>query len=98
MTCPQNKQEWIDLAEIVDALRVFPRIFMLCYCILFLYSGFWAFGITELTTVQGALVGTIITAGAAWFGLYNATGRSYEKKSANVFLKEGDINNEKTVN
>jgi len=75
-----NKQKWIELAETIDALRIFPRLFMVCYCVLFLWVGFWAMGLTSMTMVQGTFAGAIIAAGAAWFGLYNNSGRVWRDK------------------
>ncbi len=72
-----DKQKWIDIAEVIDALRVFPRLFFGSYIVLFMYSAMWAMSLTVLTMAQAGLVATIIGAGAAWFGLYNSTGRRY---------------------
>jgi hypothetical protein len=76
-----NKQHWLDLAELIDAYRVFPRLFFGAYIFLFIYSGLWALSLPALTAPQAGLVGTIITAGAAWFKFYNESGRSYGDKT-----------------
>ena len=75
-----TKQEWLDIAELIDAYRIFPRLFMIMYFIGCFFAGYWIWHLPVITVIEGTLVGTMITAGAAWFGLYNATGRSYDKK------------------
>lgn len=75
-----TKQEKLDRAEVIDALRIFPRIFFGAYIVLFLCAGFWAMSLPVLSATQAALVGTIITAGAAWSKFYNDTGREYGDK------------------
>jgi hypothetical protein len=72
-----DKQARLDLAEEIDAFRIFPRLFFGAYIVLFLCAGFWAMSLPVLSATQAALVGTIITAGAAWSKFYNDTGRQY---------------------
>ena len=74
-----NKQSWLDFAEILDAYRVFPRLFMVAYIILAFYTGFWAIGLETVGTIDVALVSAVLGVGAAWFGLYVKTGRVWKK-------------------
>ena len=75
-----NKQKWLDLAEIIDAYRIFPRLFFGSYIALFLWTGIWATTLPVLSATQVGLVGTLTTVGAAWFNMYVKTGRKYEEK------------------
>jgi len=73
-----NKQAWIDGAEIIDAYRIFPRIFFGAYIWLCFYIAMWAMGLPTVSVEQAGIVSVIIGAGAAWFGMYNNSGRSYD--------------------
>ena len=74
----QTKKDHLERAELIDAYRVFPRLFFSAYIFLFVYSAIWAMALPVLSVAQAGLVGSIITAGAAWFKFYNDTGRTYE--------------------
>lgn len=63
-------QKGIDLAKVVDAWRIFPRIFISVYLFLLYESAMWFMSLEAPTTDQFGLVSVIISAGAAWFGLY----------------------------
>jgi len=60
----------IAFAKIVDAWRIFPRIFISVYLFLLYKSTVWFMALEAPTTDQFGLVSVIIGAGAAWFGLY----------------------------
>lgn len=76
-----NKEEHLEIAELIDAYRVFPRIFFLVYIFLSIYACTWAMSLAVLSAPQAGLVGTIVTSGAAWFKFYNDTGRQYGIKT-----------------
>lgn len=65
-----NFQKGIDLAKVVDAWRIFPRIFIGVYLYLLYESAMWFMSLEVPTTDQFGLVSVIIGSGAAWFGLY----------------------------
>lgn len=75
-----TKQEKLDRAEIIDAYRIFPRIFIGAYIILTLYSGWWIFHLAEITAIHTGLVLGILAVGAAWFNSYVKSGRTYGDK------------------
>lgn len=72
-----NKQAWMALAEVIDALRIFPRLFISVYIFLVIYSGWWIYHLPEITALANALVLGILGVGAAWFGLYVHTGKNW---------------------
>tara|TARA_R100001460_G_C3510516_1_gene171414 strand:+ start:122 stop:319 length:198 start_codon:yes stop_codon:yes gene_type:complete len=56
--------------EILDKLRLFPRLFITVYIWMFYDVVQWFMSIPEPTNQQAGLVSIIVGAGAAWFGLY----------------------------
>jgi hypothetical protein len=56
--------------EILDRLRLFPRLFITVYIWMFYDVVQWFMSIPEPTNQQAGLVSIIVGAGAAWFGLY----------------------------
>lgn len=60
----------IAFAKMIDAWRIFPRIFIGVYLFLLYESSMWFMALENPTTEQFGLVSVIIGAGAAWFGLY----------------------------
>jgi hypothetical protein len=78
------REKHLLIAELIDAYRIFPRIFFGAYIFLFIYAGMWAMSLPALSATQAGLVGTIITAGAAWSKFYNDTGREYGDKQCHT--------------
>lgn len=75
MVSEERKSTWVEKAETFDAWRPFPRLFILAYFYI-LFSAFdWFTGLEDPTTQQAGLIGTVIGAGAAWFGLYVNSGK-----------------------
>lgn len=66
-------QKWIYFAQMVDAWRIFPRIFISVYLYILYQAFMWFIGLPDPTMSQAGLISTIIGAGAAWFGLYVST-------------------------
>jgi hypothetical protein len=66
-------QRWIDMAQAVDAWRIFPRAFLSVYIFLLYYSVMWFMDLPEPSLEQSGLISIIVGAGAAWFGLYAGT-------------------------
>ena len=62
--------------EILDRLRLFPRLFITVYIWMFYDVVQWFMALEVPTNQQAGLVSIIVGAGAAWFGLYVRTGSS----------------------
>ena len=67
-------RKWVHFAHMIDSYRIFPRLFFGMYIVLSFYTGWWYMQLVAPLASQGAFVATIISAGAAWFGLYVKTG------------------------
>ncbi len=82
----QNRfQVLLELADAVDAWRIFPRAFITTYMVLLYKTAIWFMTLPEPNTAQAGLISVVVGAGAAWFGLYTSTGsgRSVKKLSTN---------------
>jgi len=71
-----NKQEWLDIAEILDAMRVVPRVLMaLAWTLFSIYIWWttgWYFGLeTPSAWDMGFISSTISALGAALASLTN---------------------------
>lgn len=70
-----EKEENKSLHKHLHNYRVFPRLFSILYIILMFKTVYWALNIGNNISVEAAgLVGTIISAGAAWFKFYVESG------------------------
>ena len=70
-----NKQGWFWLApEYFDKWRVFPRAFVMVYFWLIIEVALWFMGLPNPSMAQATFASAIISAGAAWFGLYVRSG------------------------
>ena len=61
---------WCNYAEGFDKWRVFPRLLITLYGVAFYRTTEWFMGLPEPTNAQSAFVSVVVSAGAAWFGLY----------------------------
>ena len=76
MSNSENKYKWImQLAEAVDAWRIFPRAFITVYLYLLFTTVHWFMALEDPSMPQSGLISVIVGAGAAWFGLYVNSGR-----------------------
>ena len=66
----------IELAEAVDAWRIFPRAFISIYIYMLWATTNWFMTLTAPTVEQAGLMSVITGIGAAWFALYVQTGKS----------------------
>jgi hypothetical protein len=73
-------RNWVHFAHMIDAFRVFPRVFFGVYIILLAYSGIWFMALTAPLAAQSAFISTVWAAGAAWFGLYVNSGWKHGQK------------------
>ena len=65
-----QKKSWYNNAEGFDKWRVFPRLLISLYGLMFYKSAMWFMTLPDPTSAQSAFVSVIVGAGAAWFGLY----------------------------
>jgi len=65
-----QKKSWYNDAEGFDKWRVFPRLLISLYRLMFYKSAMWFMTLPDPTSAQSAFVSVIVGAGAAWFGLY----------------------------
>jgi hypothetical protein len=80
MTLAENPfAKWIHFARVLDAYRIFPRLFFTVYIVLSLWSGVWFMGLAAPTAAQAAFMSTLVGAGAGWFGIYCGTGWKYKE-------------------
>jgi hypothetical protein len=73
-------QVMLELAEAVDAWRIFPRAFITVYIVLLYQTVNWFMTLAEPNTAQAGLISVVVGAGAAWFGLYANTGSGRQLK------------------
>ena len=78
------KKSWYNNAEGFDKWRVFPRLLISLYGLMFYKTSVWFMTLPDPTNAQSAFVSVIVGAGAAWFGLY-----------VNSAAKEHDSDNNK---
>lgn len=87
----KNKPHWIEVAEVVDSLRIFPRLIVAAYCY-FVYQVTFYILVWYATqpaiargTQESAVVGIVITAVTGFspwiFKIYIAGGRSWDPPS-----------------
>ena len=72
----EKKVSWYNNAEGFDKWRVFPRILITLYGVMFYRTCMWFMSLPDPTNSQSAFVSVIVGAGAAWFGLYAGTDKN----------------------
>lgn len=82
-----SKQQWLDIAEVIDALRIVPRVVLFGYCwwtvhtVAVVLNWYMALPPTERTLESSGLAGAVVTAitGLASWALkvYVNTGRKW---------------------
>ena len=65
----------LEMAEVFDSWRIFPRLFILTYIYLLYESTIWFMGLDDPNIQQAGLISVITGIGAAWFGLYVNSGK-----------------------
>ena len=63
----------------IDKWRIWPRMLITLYGVMFYRTTEWFMALPEPTNAQSAFISVIVGAGAAWFGLYCASGGSKGK-------------------
>jgi len=59
----------------MDALRLFPRLFISMYIWLVYETATWFMLLENPSNAQAGLISVVIGAGAAWFGAYVNSGK-----------------------
>ena len=73
---PDNPwQSWIWFSNMIDAWRIFPRMFLTVYIVLLYKCTIWFMALPEPSFEQSGLISIVVGAGAAWFGLYAGTAK-----------------------
>jgi len=67
-------------SSIIDKWRIWPRMLITLYGIMFYRVTEWFMTLPEPTNSQSAFVSVVVGAGAAWFGLYCGSGSSKGNK------------------
>lgn len=62
--------DWLKLAEVLNALRVIPRIMLATYTLVWYQVIVWFMTLPDPSMAQSGLVSVVTGAGAAWFGIY----------------------------
>ena len=78
---PSRFDALLELADVIDAYRLFPRAFIGTYMYLLIEVTQWFMTISEPNASQAGLISVVVGAGAAWFGLYTSTGSGRQVKS-----------------
>ncbi len=86
-----NKDKWLASAEIIDALRIVPRLLLLGFLIFYIWYimlvSRWYFSLEGAEFTSTAFISTTITALGAmftWIGnTYIHTGRDWSEKKDN---------------
>ena len=67
-------------SSVIDKWRIWPRMLITLYGIMFYRVTEWFMTLPEPTNSQSAFVSVVVGAGAAWFGLYCGSGPAEKKK------------------
>lgn len=72
------KQKWLDIAEVLDAYRVFPRLFLFGYSWVIYDSYRWFKGLPEPSTGHTFMISTVWGMAAVITAWYLNTGRKWQ--------------------
>ena len=68
----------MDMAEVIDAHRVFPKIFVIGYGLLCWKVALWFMGLPHPTGEQSAFVTIVVSVFAPLFNWYSQGGRKWQ--------------------
>ena len=80
-----------------DKLRIFPRVFITVYIIMFWRVTEWFMALAEPNNAQAGLVSVVVGAGAAWFGLYCNSSRKGNGGTPPKVTKKKKVLNEEQI-
>jgi len=66
---------WIELAAVVDAWRLLPRLFCLAYIYLTMTVTQWFMALPDPTSQQASLVTIVVGGAVGFFTAYTTTGK-----------------------
>lgn len=72
-----NKEFWLTLAEVVDALRLVPRSLVYGYGFVYAQMMYWAMGLKDISPSQAALLSTATGVIPFLLNFYMQTGRTW---------------------
>lgn len=72
-----SKQQLLDVAEVIDAYRSFPRAFLLLYYLILWDAHRWYVALPNPTEQQQLYMNVLWVSVAAATGFYVATGRKW---------------------
>jgi len=75
------KQWLLDMAEVMDAWRIFPRLILIAYGFMCGHLAVWYEALKVPTSEQSAFAGAIIAMATPLAGLYFNSGRDWTKKN-----------------
>lgn len=76
----KSKQTWMDVAELLDALRVFPRAFVGVYMFGCGMVVNWAIGLPDISTQQAGFISVMSGTFPFVLNFYMQTGRQWQKE------------------
>lgn len=74
-----NKNNVLNFAEGIDALRLIPRLLVVLYAVMTYNVTMWFMGIPDPNAAQSAFISIVWGASAGWFGLYVNSGRNWKE-------------------
>jgi hypothetical protein len=72
------KQRFLDIAEVIDAHRVFPKLFMVGYFLLIWKVGTWFMLLDKPSAEQSAFVTIVTSSFAPLLNWYFQSGRKWQ--------------------
>lgn len=75
-------EKWLDIAEISDALRLFPRFFCATYLGVLIYVTVWYCHLLTASVDQTAFTGTVYAAAGVILKFYMDGGRDWSQRHA----------------
>lgn len=83
------KQDWLDAAEVIDSLRIFPRILVTAYGWLVGYITIWwcLAPVSDHTVQDTTMLGGVYGLATYIIKIYLDGGRDWDKYRANTFTQ-----------
>ena len=75
------KQKFLDIAELIDAYRIMPRLLVLCYGYMVYDVTMWFKILENPNGAQSTFISIVYGAAAGIFGFYAKSGRSWQVES-----------------
>lgn len=74
----KNKKKLLDMAELLDAYRLVPRILVGAYGFMVYKTVIWFMALAEPSTQQVTFISTVVGAAAVVIGMYTNSGRKWQ--------------------